>query len=193
VFQNVSGNSQGQTLGSNWLLADQQGTVRDIVYGSFVRKHIDYDATGTPNETNYLWDGTFIPPTSPDAIDELFGYAGAEQDEATGLAQMGARWYDPNLARFLSEDPSGFDGGDQRRFVATALGHASSLSRGGLGCYRYVGSRRLIVTASGDCSTSPSQTRRRSSRSPARQEACSPIWRRYFATGPPAARPCVPP
>jgi RHS repeat-associated protein len=36
--------------------------------------------------------------------------ASAERDEATGLAQIGARWYDPRMGRFLSEDPGSVTG-----------------------------------------------------------------------------------
>ncbi|HET9712634.1 MAG TPA: RHS repeat-associated core domain-containing protein [Pyrinomonadaceae bacterium] len=37
-----------------------------------------------------------------------FGYTGRERDALTGLLQYRARWYDPQQARFLSEDPLGF-------------------------------------------------------------------------------------
>ncbi|MFH1047192.1 MAG: RHS repeat-associated core domain-containing protein [Patescibacteria group bacterium] len=38
-------------------------------------------------------------------FDERIKYAGHENDSGTGLIYMGARYYDPTLARFLSEDP----------------------------------------------------------------------------------------
>lgn len=38
-------------------------------------------------------------------------FAGRELDAATGLYYMRARWYDPDLARFISEDPIGLEGG----------------------------------------------------------------------------------
>ena len=40
-----------------------------------------------------------------------FRFAGAEYDQETGLYYMRARYYDPALGRFLSEDPIGIDGG----------------------------------------------------------------------------------
>jgi RHS repeat-associated protein len=40
-----------------------------------------------------------------------YGYTGRERDEATGLMDYRARWYDPQQARFISEDPIGFQGG----------------------------------------------------------------------------------
>jgi RHS repeat-associated protein len=40
-----------------------------------------------------------------------FGYAGARWEAPAGLYQMGARWYDPELGRFLEQDPIGEAGG----------------------------------------------------------------------------------
>ncbi len=41
-----------------------------------------------------------------------FGYTGREHDPDTGLMYYRARWYDSASGRFISEDPIGFDGGD---------------------------------------------------------------------------------
>jgi RHS repeat-associated protein len=57
----------------------------------------------------------------------LFYYTGQERDATTGLQLHGARWYDPATGRWLSEDPSGFDGGDPN-------------------LYRYVGNSALNFT-----------------------------------------------
>ena len=40
-----------------------------------------------------------------------FGYAGARWEATAGLYQMGARWYDPELGRFIEQDPIGEAGG----------------------------------------------------------------------------------
>ena len=43
-----------------------------------------------------------------------FGFcaqAGAYTDSETGLSLMGLRYYDPSVGRFLTRDPSGYDGG----------------------------------------------------------------------------------
>lgn len=40
-----------------------------------------------------------------------YGYTGRERDPATGLLYYRARWYDPQVGRFVSEDPIGFEGG----------------------------------------------------------------------------------
>ena len=97
-----------------WPLADNLGTVRDLAtYDSqedetTVANHRVYDAYGKlTSETN-------------SAIDHLFGYTGRQFDEATGLQNNLNRWYDPVVARWLSEDPSGFTAGDTNlyRYVA---------------------------------------------------------------------------
>jgi RHS repeat-associated protein len=40
-----------------------------------------------------------------------FGYAGGIQDALTGLVRFGARDYDPEIGRWTTKDPIGFDGG----------------------------------------------------------------------------------
>ncbi len=40
-----------------------------------------------------------------------YGFTGRERDSLTGLLYYRARWYDPQLGRFISEDPIGLGGG----------------------------------------------------------------------------------
>ncbi|MDB9526004.1 hypothetical protein PN498_08405, partial [Oscillatoria sp. CS-180] len=85
----------------HWALTDHQGSVRDVIDNSgTILNRIVYDSFGqVTSETN------------PD-FDFRFGYTGRERDEATGLMYYRARYYDPAVGRFLSEDPMGFDAGD---------------------------------------------------------------------------------
>jgi RHS repeat-associated protein len=108
-------NAAGQSTEVLWLLADQQGTVQDVVSDNGVlRKHIDYDSFGkVTGEQFYTLNGTAVTSTHAEAIEQLFGYTGQERDKTTGLQQHGARWYDPSTARWLSEDPIAFAGGDK--------------------------------------------------------------------------------
>ena len=52
---------------------------------------------------------TFSEGTPADS--NSFRYTGREFDSETGLYYYRARYYDPEVGRFLSEDPIGFDGG----------------------------------------------------------------------------------
>jgi RHS repeat-associated protein len=77
-------------------LADHQGTTRLLTdERGRVSDRLDYDAFG---------DGAASPLTR-------YAYTGRERDDATGLYYYRARWYDPQLGRFLSEDPIGLSGG----------------------------------------------------------------------------------
>jgi RHS repeat-associated protein len=49
-------------------------------------------------------------------VDFLFAYTGRERDEETGLYYYRARYYDPAVGRFVSEDPLGFAAGDTNLF-----------------------------------------------------------------------------
>lgn len=81
-----------------WALADNEGTVRDLVNASGEAvEHLTYDSFGGM--------------TGP-ATDFRFTYTGRELDAETGLYYYRARYYDSGTGRFLSEDPSGFCAGD---------------------------------------------------------------------------------
>jgi RHS repeat-associated protein len=73
-----------------------------------VFEHREYDAFG--NITDVRDDsGT---QKDFDAIDSVFGFAGREWDVDTELSYNRARWLDPLVGRFLSEDPLGLAAGD---------------------------------------------------------------------------------
>jgi RHS repeat-associated protein len=46
-----------------------------------------------------------------------YTYTGREFDSDTGLYYYRARWYDPQVGRFISEDPIGFDGDDENFYA----------------------------------------------------------------------------
>jgi RHS repeat-associated protein len=82
-----------------WALADSQGTVRDLVDDSGnVVGHFSYDSFGN-----------VINPTG---LSFRYGYTGREWDGETGQYYYRARYYDPTVGRFISEDPIGFAAGD---------------------------------------------------------------------------------
>jgi RHS repeat-associated protein len=72
---------------------DQAGSVKAVTDQSGkVVFNADYFAFGT----KYTSNGDF---------DETHGFTGKEYDSDTGLYYFNARWYDPDLGRFISEDP----------------------------------------------------------------------------------------
>ncbi|MCU0960170.1 MAG: RHS repeat-associated core domain-containing protein [Pirellulaceae bacterium] len=85
---------------------DRLGTVRDLAAAdgpsgqARIARHLVYDAFGQRVDETVA------------AVDHLFGFTGREHDEESGLCYYRARYYDPHLGRFLSEDPLGFEAGD---------------------------------------------------------------------------------
>ena len=99
-----------------WPLTDNLGTVRDLaVYD---------DATGITAIVNHLTYNAFgeITDQTDATVNHRFAVTGCEWDEDAGLYYYRARWYDPELGRFLSEDPIGFAAGDAnlQRYVGNA-------------------------------------------------------------------------
>jgi len=91
-------NAQGEVL---WPLTDNLGTVRDLVGSSgTLLNQLTYDSFGN------------VTSESNAAVDHRFRYTGRELDEETGLYYYRARYYDPVVGRFISEDPIGFEAGD---------------------------------------------------------------------------------
>jgi RHS repeat-associated protein len=89
-----------------WLLADHEGTIRDVAehdsqtHETTVVNHLTYDAFGNiTSQTNA-------------AKQPHVTYTGRYWDADAGLYYYRARWYDPIVGRFISEDPKGFAAGD---------------------------------------------------------------------------------
>jgi RHS repeat-associated protein len=75
-----------------WMLADQEGTIRDVIdSGGTLQQHVSYDSFGKPTGT----------PTFD------FGYTGKFYDNLTGLQWNLNRWYNPEAQRWMSQDPLG--------------------------------------------------------------------------------------
>ena len=113
-----------------WALADNLGSVRDIVaYDSGtgqtnVVNHIEYDAFG--NIT-----GETAAAGMDYALERyLYSYTGREWDADAELFVYRARWSDPVVGRFISEDPIGFAAGDTNisRYVGNGVTNATDPS-----------------------------------------------------------------
>ncbi len=103
-------------------LGDHQHSTR-LVLG------IDRDGRAEVRQTiNYAPFGAVVQvveahPQSPepaplDALDTVFAHHGSIVDPKTGLQLKGARWYAPDLGRFVSRDPAGYAGGDANLYRA---------------------------------------------------------------------------
>ncbi|GAA1357986.1 RHS repeat-associated core domain-containing protein [Streptomyces beijiangensis] len=87
-------NSMTRDGKSYYYLTDATGNVMGLV-----------DSTGTRTHT-YTYTPAGQPRTTTEQTPQPNRYTGAYLDP-TGLYKMGARYYDPNLARFTTPDPSG--------------------------------------------------------------------------------------
>jgi RHS repeat-associated protein len=97
--------------GTAWYLPDHLGTVRDIVDATgAIINHLDYDSFGR-----------LVTQTNP-VVGDRFGFTGREYDPELALYYYRARHYDPQLGRFVSQDPLGFAVGDSNlyRYVGNA-------------------------------------------------------------------------
>lgn len=75
------------------------------------------DSTGTL-QTQYTFEPFGNTTVSGPTTTNSFAYTGRELD-ATGLYFYRARYYNPTLQRFISEDPIGFSGGDVNLYAYT--------------------------------------------------------------------------
>ncbi len=68
--------------------------------------------SGAALASTYTYDSFGKISTSTGSIINPFQYAAREADTETGLQYYRARYYDASVGRFLSEDPLGFDAGN---------------------------------------------------------------------------------
>ncbi len=91
--------------GSAWLYTDHLGSVRVVTDGNGnVIDQISYDSYGN------------ITSASNPAAGGMYKWTGQEFDTETGLQYNRARYYDPHVGRWISQDPLGFDAGDSNLY-----------------------------------------------------------------------------
>ncbi|SHN38509.1 RHS repeat-associated core domain-containing protein, partial [Actinacidiphila paucisporea] len=95
---------------SYYYLTDAQGSVVGLV-----------NAAGTKINT-YTYDPTGNARTTTQTTPQPYRFQGAYLDP-TGLYKMGARYYDPTLARFTQTDPSGQETNPYAAFGGDPVNH----------------------------------------------------------------------
>lgn len=93
------------------------GTIRNYLVDSLGSIIVLTDDNGVV-KTTYTYDPFGNVTTSGESSDNPFQYTGREND-GTGLYYYRARYYSPELQRFISEDPIGLAGGDVNFYVMT--------------------------------------------------------------------------
>ena len=91
-----------------WAATDHLGTVGELLEsGGTIVEHRQYDSFGALDavfdQSGSATGGQFGFPNSPQSE---VGYAGTFYDEQTGFTYNRARWYSPEMNRFISEDPA---------------------------------------------------------------------------------------
>jgi len=90
------------TTGVSYFLTDHVGSTSALSDASAnLVEQVEYDSFGN----------------SAGSTRTRYTYTGRERDSVTGSMYYRARFYDPQLGRFISEDPIGFGGGELNLFV----------------------------------------------------------------------------
>jgi RHS repeat-associated protein len=147
----IASNAGTRTTSTFWTFTDHQDSVRDIVSGNAadrgkVVEHRQYDSFGkTVRQTTGPQAGA--PATAGVGVE--FGYAGRPLESRTGLSDNRARWYEPGTGKFISEDPSGFKGGDANLFRYVGNDPLDRIDPSGLMAKWAQPASRAIVPATG--------------------------------------------
>jgi RHS repeat-associated protein len=89
--------------GTEWFLAQDRNIRASINDDGQILSENQYTAYGVP-----ITGSGICRPQAASA----FGFTGREYDPETGLYYYRARYFDPHMGRFISEDPIGFEAGD---------------------------------------------------------------------------------
>ena len=90
-------------LGSTEALTDASGTITSST---------SYDSFGNAIPKQAAGSAASGAGNAAPNVATSYRYTGREYDADTGLYYYRNRWYDPEIGRFISEDPIGFAGGD---------------------------------------------------------------------------------
>ena len=104
-----------------WSFTDALGSVTTTATKSLSDWSVVHTVTA-----EYGSSPSWIGDTNLEALMSLQVWAGHHRDEATGLIEAKARWFDPDSGRFTVPDPKGFAAGDANlyRYVGNGPGNA---------------------------------------------------------------------
>src|SRR5262245_2992460 len=103
-----------------WYLVDMLGTVRDIRDQAFADiYHAEYDSYGIITEET-------------GSGGDRYKWTGREWQAEIDLQYNRARYYDPSIGRWISQDPIGFDAGDGNLYRYVQNEPASAIDPNGL-------------------------------------------------------------
>ncbi len=126
---------------ASWYLTDRLGSVRAVVSeDSVVVERRAYDAFGVPTPQPHA---TLESDTQSPLYATPYGYTSREYDAGTGLQYNRARYYDPKLRRFISEDPLGLAAGDTNLYRYVGNNPANRTDPSGL-AFQGVGGELLM-------------------------------------------------
>jgi RHS repeat-associated protein len=108
--------AQDSPAGMVWALADRLGSIETITDGEGV----------VVDKRTFDSFGRVLSETNP-SVSFRYGYTGRELDLESGLDYYRARYYDPQVGRFISVDPMGFGAGDTNlyRYVGNSSTNAT--------------------------------------------------------------------
>jgi len=99
--------------------------------------HIHTNISGNPlaasdEDGSLLWKESYQPfgartQQNQSSAQQTQWFHGKAQDATSGLQYFGARWYDPEIGRFLGLDPVGFQDGNLHSFNRYAYGNNNPL------------------------------------------------------------------
>jgi len=105
--------------------------------GEVTVTYIHTDISGNPlaatdENGNLVWKESYQPfgartQYNPASAAQTQWFHGKEQNASSGLQYFGARWYDPEIGRFLGMDPVGFQDGNLHSFNRYAYGNNNPL------------------------------------------------------------------